>query len=436
MIKCNISSYIKYLCWSFLFLIVSTYVAWAEESRCKTVEEYRKAGTDKNFILADPFEIVSSVVSKVAGYSWDSFAIPLQGVVAIGTAVYIAMYVLKNVGSFSKQDTLGFLTKEKGGVIPLCAKMAFIIALLNSQEFIYSTIITPFVTSSLSLGTAFGGGESKLSGASFDGANSVKALFDLVCEQARDLNGQIYTIVAKGQFLFCNATNTSDGGGILSWEWKLLPFALVLFVIGWFIVIGVSFNILDVLIRLGVGCIILPLAIACSISQYTSKYAKSTWQLFINCCFSFIVIGMLVLTANKIIDNILNKDIDVNIFEKTEPITKQEIHDFAASMDGSFFGLITLTIICCMIILNMFNDIETITKTISGGGSIGGMGSKVSGTATSKLQSAATKPLGLAGSAIKEGGEMLKETNAGQAVTRKISDFRTAVKKAFKVKDD
>jgi hypothetical protein len=268
----------------------------------------------------------------------------------------------------------------------------------------------------LLLGKEFGGGGGTFSSASFGDANSVDDLFALVSKQAQELNDRIYTIVAKGQFLYCNATNPSDGWGIFSWEWRLLPFALILFVIGWFIVIGAAFNILDILIRLGVACIVLPLAIACSISKYTSKYANSAWQLFINCCFSFIVVGMLVLVANKIIDEVLSSgNGGFNIFNIDYP-SKDQVEAFADSMRGSFFKLMTLTVICSMIILNMFNDIENITSGIAGGGSVGGMGSKVGGAAVNKMQSAAKQPLKFAGTVAKEGGNMLGETKAGQAV--------------------
>lgn len=430
--KNNLFFRIKYLCWSLFFLIISTCDVWA--GRCRSVNGYVQAGSGSNFILAGPFKIISNVVSKVSRYSWDTFSLPLQGVVVIGTAVYIAMYILKNVGSFSKQDTLSFLTKEKGGIIPLCAKMAFIVALLNNQEFIYSTIISPFVTSSLLLGKEFGGGGGTFSSASFGDANSVDDLFALVSKQAQELNDRIYTIVAKGQFLYCNATNPSDGWGIFSWEWRLLPFALILFVIGWFIVIGAAFNILDILIRLGVACIVLPLAIACSISKYTSKYANSAWQLFINCCFSFIVIGMLVLVANKIIDEVLSSgNAGFNIFNIDYP-SKDQVEAFADSMRGSFFKLMTLTVICSMIILNMFNDIENITSGIAGGGSIGSMGGKVGGAAVNKMQSVAKQPLKFAGTVAKEGGKMLGETKAGQAVKKGMAAARSYVKAKLRIK--
>ncbi len=436
--KNKILSYIKYLCWSFPFVLAQTGVAFAK--RCKAINEYIRNGTGDNFVLTRPFEIISEVSADVANYSWNSFSGPLQGVVVVCVAVYVAGYVLKNVGSFSKQDTLSFLTKEKGGVLPLCAKMAFIVALLNNQEFIYSTIIAPFVTSSLLLGNELGGGSSAFSDASFGGTNSVGDLFNIVTEQAKELNSKIYTIVAKGQFLFCVSTNPESIWGIFAWEWKLLPFALILFVIGWFIVIGASFNLLDILIRLGVGCIILPIAIACSITRYTSGYSKKTWQLFINCCFSFIVIGMLVLIANEIIVGILDvaaqKAGSDNILRNLDSVpSKSQVEDFADGMKGSFFKLITLTIICSMIILNMFNDIESITSAIAGGGRVGDMAGKVGGTAVNKLQQAAREPVKFVGQIAKEGGKMVGETEAGQAVKRGVNKARTAVKKFFRIKN-
>ena len=154
----------------------------------------------------------------------------------------------------------------------------------------------------------------------------------------------------------------------------------------------------------------------------------------INCCFSFIVIGMLVLVANKIIVAVLSSgNGGIDIFQYSYP-TKDQVEAFADSMSGCFFKLLTLTVISAMIIFNMFNDIEAITKTISGGGSVGGMGKKVAGDAAQPLAKLAKEPAKFAGSMAKEGAQMLKETKAGQAVTKKARQFKQGVKNLFGVK--
>ena len=148
---------------------------------------------------------------------------------------------------------------------------------------------------------------------------------------------------------------------------------------------------------------------------------------------------MLVLIANEIIDGILDgaaRNAGGNILRNLNSVpSKSQVEDFADGMSGSFFKLITLTIICSMIILNMFNDIESITSAIAGGGGVGNMAGKVGGTAVNKLQQAAKEPVKFAGQAAKEGGKMLGETEAGQAVKRGVNNARTAVKEFFGIKN-
>ena len=147
-----------------------------------------------------------------------------------------------------------------------------------------------------------------------------------------------------------------------------------------------------------------------------------------------------MLIANEIIVGILDvaaqKAGSDNILRNLDSVpSKSQVEDFADGMKGSFFKLITLTIICSMIILNMFNDIESITSAIAGGGRVGDMAGKVDGTAVNKLQQAAREPVKFVGQIAKEGGKMVGETEAGQAVKRGVNKARTAVKKFFRIKN-
>ena len=145
---------------------------------------------------------------------------------------------------------------------------------------------------------------------------------------------------------------------------------------------------------------------------------------------------MLVLIADKIITRVLSSNgVDgTDIFAIAHP-SKDDVEDFADSMKGQFFGLLTLTVICSMIILNMFNDIESITSTIADGGDVGSMARNVSGAAAKKVQAVAKEPIKLAGHTVKEAGNMIGESETGQAVKKGLHKFRTATKKFFRVRD-
>lgn len=130
-----------------------------------------------------------------------------------------------------------------------------------------------------------------LGAGSFSGTSDVNALFNAVINKVQEFNDQVYIVVALGRMLLCLAFLPDS---IIDWYWSLMPFGAVLYVFGWFILIGVAFYLLDVLFRLAVGCMLLPMAIACGVSKFTSSYTKKAWNLFVNVFFNFVMLGVLL----------------------------------------------------------------------------------------------------------------------------------------------
>ena len=278
----KIPTSLKLIFFTFVSYLLSCSLGFAEERMCPSLTEYVQDGQGKRCLLCSIYEIVMQACVTVVNISWNSFAAPLQGVVAVAASIYIAVYTLKNIGNFSQQDPSAYLSNEKTGIIPLCVKVAVVIWLLGNQTFIYGNIICPVIATGMAIGQMVTGGG--LSG-SFGGASDVSALFTAVIDNVRNFNDELYKVVALGRLLMCLAFLPKD---VLDWHFNLVPFGAVLYIFGWFLLIGAGFYLLDVLFRLAVGCMLLPMAIACGVSKFTSVYTKKTWNLFVNVFFIFI----------------------------------------------------------------------------------------------------------------------------------------------------
>ena len=411
---------------SFLVCSLFSVQGWAEDSEetCKPLQEYVNEGS--TFLLEGAFGIVKDVFNVVANGTWSIFSPAMQTVVVLGIAIYIAMYTLKNVGSFSNQDVSAYLTGGKGGVIPILLKGAFIVYLLGNQQIVYNWMISPIIE----VGAAFGN-------SSVYKSSDVDSLFGNVIDQAKDFNGKAYKIVAMGRLLICSF---SLPDGIFDWYWSIIPFGAVLFVFGWLIILGVSFYMLDITFRLGVGCTVLPLALACSLSKYTVNYTKQTWALFINVAFSFVMLNLIIQFAERMISeslvNVSGGDLESLL---NKPITESTVAAVANQLTRSITSFVLMTF-CCLIAFKLCMGADDVVKKISGTQAVGSDAQKIGGAALAKAQYAAMTParhtLNLAGATLHEAGDTAMNSKPVNAVRRGYQSFRNAVKqKVFRLKD-
>ena len=116
--------------------------AFAEERECLNLQEYVSEGVGNNFLLMGALKTIAQSCASVATRSWAAFASSLQEIIVIGAAIYIAVSTLKLIGSFSQQDTTGYLSKERTGIIPVLAKTGVIVLLLTDDvdEFVLKVL--------------------------------------------------------------------------------------------------------------------------------------------------------------------------------------------------------------------------------------------------------------------------------------------------------
>lgn len=407
------------LVWAAFFLIVLSTPAWADEAfkrHCPTLNEYLTDGQGSNCLLCGIYRIVMAACAQVVTGSWNAFAAPLQGVVAVGASIYIAVYTLKNIASFSQQDSSVYLSNDKTGIIPLCVKVAAVVWLLSNQAFLYNNLIGPVIGAGMAIGQQIAPGG--LGAGSFSGTSDVNALFNAVINKVQEFNDQVYIVVALGRMLLCLAFLPDS---IIDWYWSLMPFGAVLYVFGWFILIGVAFYLLDVLFRLAVGCMLLPMAIACGVSKFTSSYTKKAWNLFVNVFFNFVMLGVLLqFTLQMILQAVAgNSEMQAQL-AGTIPLNKADIDKIVEKLDVMSF---ILTTVCCMVCFKLFMEIEKLADKVSSSTSVGKLGKKA-GAITAQVVKAPLSKIN------KEGGKFVKAARQQAWQETKDSKAGVAVRKA------
>lgn len=420
----KIRTALKYFFALWAYYLCTAVSVFADDDRhCMTLADYVKEGTGDGCLLCGIYEVVMQACANVITTSWSAFAQPLQGVVAVGAAIYIAVYTLRNIATFSQQDPAAYLS-GKTGIIPLGVKVAAVIWLLGHESFLYQYLIGPVIGAGMNIGAMFG---SQLGGGSsgFTGVSDVGSLFQAVIDKVQEFNDNAYQIVAIGRLFLCLAFLPD---GILDWLWGFIPFGAVLYVFGWFIVIGVSFYLLDVLFRLAVACMLLPMAIACGVSKLTSKYTKSNWNLFVNVFFNFVMMGILLDFMIKMVDESLGGAVE--IISKSPKMTGEQLSVDAAEdlLDQLETSSFILTTVCCMIGFKLFMELDQLAEKVSGASSVGKEGSKL-GAITSKVVTAPAKVIGkagmgLAGATVQQAGSDINDKR--RLTGRKISGSKLA----------
>lgn len=419
----KISTLIKRIIYSLGLFILSAPFAFSEEAgprQCNPFSVFLSDGLGDHFLLKDAYVIVADVCSDVAKSTWDTFATSLQGIMALGVGIYIAAYTLRNVGSFSNQNVGGYLSNEKTGIIPLVIKSAFIILLLSDQNFVYKYLIAPIVGAGIDVGKLVSG--STWSSA-LTNAGSTKAMFYEVIKQAQSFNDQIYQIVAMGRLMLCLAFLPTV---FLDWFWVLIPLGAALYIFGWMLIISISFYLLDLLIRLGVACMVLPFAIACGISKLTAPYTKKTWDIFVNTAFNFIVLGVVITFTTKMIEKSLGGAIvyagasalRTKFFgNESNPLTVADADAISQDIGVMTFVLVAL---CCMIAMKLFFSVETIANQLSSTSTIAkdkGLGAQAGKEMAQKATKAVKEP---AKDMAKATGKEIKETLGNTKVGHKL----------------
>lgn len=426
-----------------LFSVTLVLFLSACDDTCPTIQDYKNEGIstvctgcsnaeDGNCLLCSLFRIITKAASAAANMSWDAFASQLIPVVGLAAAIYIAIYVLKNVGSFTKQNAADFLTGDKKGLLLLMFKTTVIISLLK-DTWLIDNIISPVMQAGLNIGAKLsvtGATMATSSGSGYD------AIFKMVNESVKQFNDQVYETIAIGNAMICNATRPPYNPFV--WYWLMLTYGLILFVFGWILLVGISFYIVDILIRLAFGAILLPFGVACAISNQTVGYTKNIWNIFLNVFFSFIMLGIILGITIQLVNLGMTQGDEEGVKEGGGEALNAFLTNLNAQIDGDQIeqiskdlwnnGSLLLTIVCFCVIVQLAAQIGKLADKISETGGLTSVGSQVAAATGHPLMAKGKQAAGTVGGWVGAGA---KETGRIAArITRADKLYRWAGNKA------
>ena len=373
-----------------LLVFVSLFLCSCEE--CPTYQTYLNRGIANNCLLCELFDILTKSATTAANNSWNTFATPLIPVVVIATAIYVAFYTLKMVGSAGKQDAASYLMADKKGILILGFKLAVIVLLLKDTFFI-DKIISPILQAGLEVGLQLGPGNISIN---FSNGSGWGGLFNDINDAIVGYNDQVYETIALGQTMICVATD----GFIFFWYWLMLLYGFIFFIFGWFTLATICFYIVDILINLAFGAILLPFGIAFAISNQTSQYSTKIWQIFLNAFFSFVILGVILGLSIELIDLSLGRvnennagSMGENAFSASVVKTLNADNVKVVSEMLWSSGSLLLTIVCFCLLVNLIEELKSLIGKISDTAALSDAGSKTS-TAMASAPAKGTKKLG------------------------------------------
>lgn len=453
------------------------------EDICPTVQDYLNKGIGTNddysdCLLCPIFDTLIDISKDVSSMAWDVLAPALIPIVGLATVIYVAIYTLKLVGSFGKQTANDYVAGDKKGLTVLMFKAAFIIFLLSgasgygdiniiggilgdvfgigngtNQNFLIQKIISPLLKSGLEIGQSLA--VKTGNGTSFDFysqevlsplADKFRSPWGVVFEMIRravyGFNAITYEPVAVGQAMMCNALE--DTYNPLKWYYLMLVYGFILFIFGWLLTLGIGFYIVDILIDLMFAAVLLPLGVACAISDKTVSYTKNIWGIFVNIFFYFVMLGIILGMTMRVIDLCLGRAVEeisdtASAIAATGGALTNFLTNYEARIDSNEItalseelwsnGSLLLTIVCLSIITKLITETKKLASKISGGSSLSNAGASVS-AATSQHTMYAAKKIGneTYGRVIKPSAE--KNAQALVRMTRLDTAYKWAGNKA------
>lgn len=369
-------------------------------------------------ILCPLFNVILRTDQTMATKSFSTLAAGFRNLIIVVLALYIAWQTLITVSSFTKQDAPKYI----GTLLVQGFKVLVAALLLSNPEWIYRYVINPLMGAGLEFGLAllfktellnefntFTNAE--ISGMP-DGVIS-QTLLAQVMAAIRLFNKAAAQMPAIGSTLMCISWH--EGANILP-DFSMLLEGLLVWGFGWAIVLAASFYLLDSAVRFGIFCTLLPFLIGAWPFKVTAKFTKTGWDIFMNCFFNFVMMGLVIGINSELIAEGLSGGkggLDALI----AAINGDNVDDLKELMDISGTDFLVL-VACCLFAFKLVGQINALATEMAGGGGMKqGIGNKIGGLAAQ----AGKKAVGTATKAGKAVGGFAYEASEVQAGKDKIA---------------
>ena len=375
---------------------------------CPTVEEYQ-AEIKLKCIPCGLFAKILAAAQNIADAAFNVMKDPLSKLLEIAFLIFIGYTTLIMIGSPETQKISQYLSS----LLTQGFRVAVALLILASPEFLYDNLAEPLLDGSIDFGIAIteskkqdflakgGEYESNFKNESYLSSDMLTTMVGSMA----GFNESAATVPAIGEALWCNAwIKLGASQGFFIPRISMALEGVIFIVFGYMIMLALGFYLLDTALQLGIVCALMPFFVACWPFKMTSKYTKVGWNMFLNTCFYFIMMGILVTVVVNLISMSISGDRPADefiaILSSGSPDYIMQYIDFGGLQ-------MIMCILCTMFAFKISKETGNLANKFAKGSPAGGMGTKLGTMAASAAKSAvkfanqATKPPAPG----KEGGE-------------------------------
>ena len=267
--------------------------------------------------------------AKITDIAFSKMAAAFATLLAIGFAIWVALQVLTQVSSITKQDAPKFL----GGLIKQSYKVIIAFVLLQNSQQIFEYAVRPILETGLVFGQNMLTTQRVFANIDVDGKGNY-------IRQAKEVTGgehyklgtydklEQFVVAVQREIAFMQAIGTSlicTGSNLMLFKGEISEFGdgfqmfvqgVVLAIFGFLLSISFVFYLIDAIVQFGVVGALLPFLIAAWPFKVTTKYTGTGTQMLLNSAFVFLFIG-LVISANI---HLINQALSLNSGEKQDEL--------------------------------------------------------------------------------------------------------------------
>ena len=263
--------------------------------------------------------------AKITDVAFSKMAVAFATLLAVGFAIWVALQVLTQVSSLTKQDAPKFLAS----IIKQSYKVIIAFILLQNSQQVFEYAVRPILEAGLVFGQNMLTTQDIFKGLDYDETGKY-------IRQAKEVTGGIhyrldtydkleqYVVAVQRQIAFMQAVGTSlicTGSNLMLFHGKIKEFGdgfqmfvqgAVLAIFGFLLSLAFGFYLIDAIVQFGVVGALLPFLIAAWPFKATAKYTSTGTQMLLNSAFLFLFVG-LVISANV---HLINEALNVTADEK------------------------------------------------------------------------------------------------------------------------
>ncbi len=243
-------------------------------------------------LMCPLFNALFNTASKLAAKAYTSFAAGVATLVAIGTAIWIALKILRYVSNMETVEPRQMI-QELG--VQLFRSMVIVLILNVNYMSVRSLTLDPVFDAGMEITNLFtgrgcaktptlnqNGGLSPSMGASIDCAltNIQASTMEVV-----DLGGTIVCLAFQKPLALLNHIIPS---------FTALLTGLCLIVLGGFLLLGFPFLLVDCVVNLLFAVSVMPMAVGLYAFEKTAQYLGKVWDTFLTAIFNFLFLSLII----------------------------------------------------------------------------------------------------------------------------------------------